>query len=219
MFLHEGVGFSLEIPVHLDRFCVGFSHHVVDGTQHRVILDERPQEGIRRDDLVEHLDLFVFLEKLLPPLGIAEMLDELIHILVVEVVFDESKVAGNFGLHLVFEEDFQELEILDDGVDLVAVEGEGLLEFVEDAHEIQNEPMGLHHLLRLVLVGAVHPGDGLQQRVIAHRLVEIHGVKHGRVEAGEQFLGDDEDLRHLVELAEALADLLLLLRVEMELFE
>jgi hypothetical protein len=52
----------------------------------------------------------------------------------------------------------------------------------------------LHHLLRFVLVGAVHPGDRLQQRVIAHRLVEIHRVEHRRVEAGEQLLGDDQDL-------------------------
>ena len=48
------------------------------------------------------------------------------------------------------------------------------------------------------------------------RLTEIHGVEHRRVKAGEQFLGDDENFRHLVELAEALADLPLLLRVEME---
>jgi hypothetical protein len=79
--------------------------------------------------------------------------------------------------------------------------------------------VGLHHLLGLVLVGAVHPGDGLQQGVVAHRLVEIHGIEHGRVEAGEQFLGDDEDLGLLVELAEALADLPLFLRVEVEFLE
>jgi hypothetical protein len=91
---------------------------------------------------------------------------------------------------------FSSFEVLDDGVDLVAVEGQGLFQLVEDADEIQHEAVGLHHLLRLVLVGTVHPRDGLQQGVVAHRLVEIHGVEHGRVEAGEQLLGDDEDLRH-----------------------
>ena len=122
-------------------------------------------------------------------------------------------------LHLVFEEHLQELQVLDDGVDLVAVEGEGLFELVEDADEIEDEAVGLHHFLRLVLVGAVHQGDGLQQGVVAHRFVEIHRVEHRSVEAGEQFLGDDENLRHLVELAEALADLPLLLRVEVEFLE
>ncbi len=39
--------------------------------------------------------------------------------------------------------------------------------------------------------------------MVAHRLVEIDGVEQGRVEAGKQFFGDDEDLRLLVELAEA----------------
>ena len=119
-------------------------------------------------------------------------------------------------LHLVLEQHLQQLQVLDDGVDLVAVEGQRLFQLVEDADEIEHEAVRLHHLLRLVLVGAVHPGDGLQQGVVAHRLVEIHGVEHGRVEAGEQLLGDDQDLRLLVELAEALADLPLLLRVEVE---
>jgi hypothetical protein len=55
--------------------------------------------------------------------------------------------------------------------------------------------------------------------VVPHRLVEIHGVEHRRIEAGEQLLGDDEDLGLLVELAEALADLPLPLRVEVEFLE
>ncbi len=147
------------------------------------------------------------------------MLDQGVDVLVVEVALDQAEILRRLGLHLVFEEHLQELQVLDDGVDLVAVEGEGLLQLVEDADEIEDEAVGLHHLLRLVLVGAIHPGDGLQQGVVAHRLVEIHGVEHGRVEAGEQFLGDDENLRLLVELAEALADLPLLLRVEVEFLE
>ena len=92
---------------------------------------------------------------------LAEVLDEGIDVLVVEVALDEAEVGRGLGLHLVFEEHLQELQVLDDGVDLVAVEGERLFELVEDADEIEDEAVGLHHLLGLVLIGPVHPGDGL----------------------------------------------------------
>jgi len=50
-----------------------------------------------------------------------------------------------------------------------------------------------------------------EQRVVAHGLVQVHGVEDGRVETGEELLGDDEDLGVLVQLGEGLADLPLLL--------
>ena len=56
----------------------------------------------------------------------------------------------------------------------------------------------------VVLVGPVDAGDGLQQHVVAHRLVEVHAVEDRRVEAGQQLLGDDQDLRLLVRLRKAL---------------
>ena len=175
----------------------------------RVIVDERPQEGIRRDDLVEHLDLFVFLEELLAPLLVAEVLDQVVHVLVVEVPGDQREIRRGLRLHLRLEELLQQAEVLDDGVDLVAVEGQRLFQLVEDADEIEDEAVRLHHLRRLVLIGPVHARDGLEQRVVAHRLVEIHRVEDRRVEAGEQLLGDDQDLRPLADLGEVLADLLL----------
>jgi hypothetical protein len=55
--------------------------------------------------------------------------------------------------------------------------------------------------------------------MVAHRLVEIHRIEQGRIEAGEQLLGNDQNLRLPVEFTEALADLPLLLRIEMELLE
>ena len=43
-----------------------------------------PQERVGRDDLVEHLDFFVFLEELLAPILVAEVLDQVVHVLVIE---------------------------------------------------------------------------------------------------------------------------------------
>ncbi|MCZ7686960.1 MAG: hypothetical protein M5U28_52760 [Sandaracinaceae bacterium] len=45
--------------------------------------------------------------------------------------------------------------------------------------------------------------------MIAHRLVEVHAVEDGRVVAGEQLVGDDEDLRQLPGLREGFASRLL----------
>ena len=69
----------------------------------------------------------------------------------------------------------------------------------------RTKPAGLLQPV-FVLVGAVDAGDGLQQHVVAHRLVQVHAVQDGRVEAGQQLLGDDQDLGQLVGLAERLAD-------------
>jgi len=55
--------------------------------------------------------------------------------------------------------------------------------------------------------------------MVAHRLVEIDRIEQGRIEAGEQLLGNDQNLRLPVEFTEALADLPLLLRIEKELLE
>ena len=57
------------------------------------------------------------------------------------------------------------------------------------------------------------------QGAVAHGLVQVHGVEHGRVETGEQLLGDDEDLGVLVQLGEGLADLPLLLVLGVELLQ
>ena len=112
------------------------------------------------------------------------MLNQDIDILIVKGMVDEAEVFRRFLLHLVFEEDLQECEVFDDGVDLIAVEGECLFEFVEDADEIEDKAVRFHHPLRLVFVGTVHPGDGLEQGMVAHRLIEIHGVEQRRVKAG-----------------------------------
>jgi hypothetical protein len=97
------------------------------------------------------------------------------------------------------------LELDDVGDDLAEaffVEFERLGHVVEDAEVVDDQAVGL-----LVAVGAVGAGDGLQQGVVAHGLVEIHGLQDGRVEAGQQLGGDDEDLQRVVGVAEAVEQL------------
>ena len=132
---------------------------------------------------------------------------------------EQREVGRHLRLHLRPEELLQQPDVFHDGVDLVAVEGEGLLQLVEDAHEIQNEAVRLHHLRRLVFIGTVHPRDGLEQRVVAHRLVQIHRVEDRRIEAGEQLFGNDEDFRRLLQFREILPDRSLPLLVDMPLLQ
>ena len=75
--------------------------------------------------------------------------------------------------------------------------------------EVEHEPRR-SCLPVLILVGAVDAGDGLEQHVVAHRLVQVHAVQDRGVEAGQQLLGHDQDLRQLVRLAERFPDALLL---------
>jgi hypothetical protein len=46
--------------------------------------------------------------------------------------------------------------------------------------------------------------------MVAHRLVQIHGIQDRRIETGQQFLGDDEDFRKVTALDEIFADLFFL---------
>jgi hypothetical protein len=52
------------------------------------------------------------------------MFDQCIHIVVVEVVADQAQVGGCLLLQLVLEEQLEQLDVFDDGVDVVAVETE-----------------------------------------------------------------------------------------------
>ena len=47
----------------------------------------------------------------------------------------------------------------------------------EDSDKIEDEAMGFNHFLCLVLIRTVHPRDGLEQCMVAHRFVEIHRVE------------------------------------------
>ena len=55
----------------------------------------------------------------------------------------------------------------------------------------------------LVLVGAVDAGDGLHQVVFLLQAVHVHGVQYGRVEAGEQAVGHDNDFQRILGILDA----------------
>lgn len=77
---------------------IGLYRNIIHRRECAVIIDERPQEGIRGNDLVEHLDFFVFLEKRLAPFRIAEVLDQGIDILIVKVPFNQRQVCWSLLL-------------------------------------------------------------------------------------------------------------------------
>ncbi len=55
--------------------------------------------------------------------------------------------------------------------------------------------------------------------MVAHRLVQVHRVEDRRIEAGEELLRDDEDLRQFAGFPEVPPDLLLPLPVEVPFLE
>ena len=145
------------------------------------------------------------------------MLDQVVDILVIEVLRHERQIFRRFAFHLSLEELFEQTDIFDDRVHFVAIERQRLLQLVEDTHEIEHEAVRLDHLLPLVLVRPVHPRDRLQERVIAHRLVQIHGVEDRRVEPGQKLLRHDQNLWVFAKFCEVLANLLFFLFIQMPL--
>ena len=119
---------------------------------------------------------------------------------------DESFVAvegfihackvGEAFLHGGGEFGFEVDDIRDDAAETFFVEFERLGNVIEDAEVIHDETVGF-----FIAVGAVGARDGLQQGVVAHGLVEIHGLQDGRVETCQQFGGDDDDLQRVVRVA------------------
>ena len=75
---------------------------------------------------------------------------------------------------------------------------EGLLELVGQAEVIDDQAAGL------VPEDAVDPGDGLHQAVALHRLVDVHRVQAGGVEAGQPHVADDHQLERVVGVLEPL---------------
>ena len=73
-----------------------------------------------------------------------------------------------------------------------------LLQLVGQAQVIHHQPAGL------VAEDAVHAGDGLHQAVPAHRLVDIHRVQAGRVEAGQPHVAHDDDPERVFAVLEPL---------------
>ena len=77
---------------------------------------------------------------------------------------------------------------------------ERALEVLRDADVVHDQPR------RLVAEDAVDAGDGLHQPVALHRLVHIHRVHAGRVEAGQPHVADDHQLERVLRVLGALGD-------------
>ena len=80
----------------------------------------------------------------------------------------------------------------------LGVGGEGLLQVLGQPQVVDDQAAGL------VLEHAVHAGDGLHQPVAAHRLVDVHGVQAGRVEAGQPHVPHQHNPQRVAGVAEPL---------------
>src|SRR5262245_29434115 len=134
-------------------------------------------------------------------------------------MLDELYVAPSLPFDLCLEKLFEEVKIFDDGIDLIAVESERLFQFVEDTDKVDDKAVRLDELLLFVLIRAVHSRDRLQQGVVTHRLVEIHGVENRRVKTGQELLRDNEDFGLLAEPDKTLPDTTLFLFVDVKLLQ
>ena len=52
----------------------------------------------------------------------------------------------------------------------------------------------------------IRAGDRLEQRVLSQRLVEVHRLLDGRIEAGKQFCRDDQECQRVVGVVEPCLD-------------
>ena len=86
----------------------------------------------------------------------------------------------------------QRLQVEDARLVVLLVERQRPLQVREDADIVHDDAVVLAG------IGAVDAGDGLQQRVVLERLVQIHGIGDRRIVAGQQLLGDDQQLGQLV---------------------
>ena len=76
----------------------------------------------------------------------------------------------------------------------------GLSDVLRQAEVVHDEAAGL------VAEDAVDAGDGLEQPVAAHGLVDVHGVQARSVEAGEPHVAHQHDLEWVLGIAEALCE-------------
>ena len=70
----------------------------------------------------------------------------------------------------------------------------GALQVLGDADIVDDQPRGL------VAKDSVHPGDGLHQPVAPHRLVDVHRVHGGTVEAGQPHVPHDHQLQGVLRI-------------------
>ena len=90
------------------------------------------------------------------------------------------------------------LRFVDDASDALLVELDRLGHVVEYAEVVDDQPVRLGLAVR-----PVRAADGLKQRVVPQRLVQVHRLQDGSVEAGQQLRRDDQDLQRVVRVTEA----------------
>ena len=83
---------------------------------------------------------------------------------------------------------------------LLACRVRGFAQFVADADVVH------HQSVRLVAEDPVHARDGLDDRVAAHRLVDVERVQARDVRPGEPHVDDDDELERVVGIDHALLD-------------
>ena len=115
-----------------------------------------------------------------------------------------AREKGEAFLHLDRERLPQFVDVRDDLLHGLFIEVERARHVVEDADVIHDQTVGL-----FLAESPVGPADCLQEVVVLHRLVEIHHLEDGRVEAGQEFAGDDDELERVRRVAETVEQLFL----------
>src|SRR3972149_6278357 len=144
------------------------------------------------------------------------MANQVIYILVIKIVLNQSKIFRRLTLHLVYEKRFQKSKMLDYGVYYIAVKGKGLFQFLKDTYKIQDKSMRLYHLLFFVLIRAIDAGYGLQEGMVTHRFIQIHSIEDRGIKTSEKLFCDNKDFRKLTIFSKCLTKLPLFLLFKME---
>src|SRR3972149_10399929 len=216
MLSYKFIRLTLKFLINIDFICVCLPHNFIHGRERPVVVYVLTQKEIWRYDLIKHFQLFVLFKKLFTPLFVPEIANQVIYILVIKIVLNKSKIVRRLTLHLVFEKRFQESKVLDNGVYFIAVKGKGFFQFLKDTYKIQDKSMRLYHLPFFVFIRAIDAGDGLQEGMVTHRFIQIHGIEDRGVKAGEKLFCDDKDLRELTIFSKRLTNLPLFLIFKME---
>ena len=120
---------------------------------------------------------------------------------------DQSLVAGDRAiypgeprqafLHRRGKRGDQLIEVRDDAGDALLVELDRLGHVVEHPEVVDDQSMRLGLAVR-----PVRAADGLQQRVVTQRHVQVHRLQDGRVEARQQLRRDNQQLERVVRITE-----------------
>ena len=95
--------------------------------------------------------------------------------------------------------------VFDDGFYGFFIECKGLGHIIEDAYEVHYKAAFL-----VLVVGPIGAADSLEQRMILHRLVQVHTLKNRSVKASEQFTGHNDKLQWRQRIPELVEEFLLL---------